>query len=192
MASLNPSTPDQLEAKKRVTQLNQDLKQETLTVQYGIIEITHLKERTDDCMMKKCSELQRALEKETQEQEQMDIRAKEMQAKGEFIKNAQQYLSERYFSLNRALAVEQANSCIEECQRPQMLIKRQLTHHFQEIQQNIQACCRTCEKVDTEKKSKEIDYNCVASCLESNIDILKSVNHRLQDEFKLSADKLFF
>ena len=80
---------------------------------------------------------------------------------------------------------------MSDCQRPMEVIKRVLGQNFGEVQSNIQACTRDCEKINTETNHKDVDYACIQNCLESNLAILKELDKRLNDNLLIKKDEIF-
>ena len=115
MAQLFSLSPEQREAKLSVERLNQELKQGTHDVQMSILEITNLKQRVEDCISKQCAEVQKQLAKEVEEQEAQEKKSSQLIEKGGYIKTPSEFLASRFFGLHRALVVNDANSCMEEC-----------------------------------------------------------------------------
>ncbi|CDW75620.1 UNKNOWN [Stylonychia lemnae] len=188
--SLKVLSAEQIQAKQRVQQLNQELKNETIQLQHNLMNKLSLKQRIEQCMTQKCLELSKQSEEIINEE---ITKRKEQEAQNpSYTLDKAHYLSTRYFSLDRSLTVERAETCLNECQRPSEIIKRVLTQNFKEVQENIQHCCKDCEVINQESNSREINYQCVSKCLETNISILKDVDKILCDEFVSRADLLFF
>lgn len=113
----------------------------------NLIQRIMLKDKIQACLAQKCAELTKQSEQIINEE--VEKRKHMEQSKTPYSSSKEDYMKNRYFNLERSLIVEEAEHCISACQRPAEIIKRVLGQNFKEIQDNIQLCCRDCEKLDT-------------------------------------------
>ena len=110
--------------------------------------------------------------------------------KQRYVLDADSYIMTKYSSVESVQAVMDAEECLHKCQRGKDIMAKTLEQNLQEFYTNIQLCYK-----DHEKKgpgnAREVNYQGVAGCLESNIQILQALDKKLNDEFLSRQDTLF-
>ena len=101
-----------------------------------------------------------------------------------------EYMSSRVSSLEDAMIIEKANSCVSLCQKPAEIVKKVISENFNYLQNNIQSCVNSCDKTK-KNKDDEPDYACLSECLDKNMIIIKDLDKRMNDSFLKHMDSLF-
>ena len=95
------------------------------------------------------------------------------QQKTKYTKSPEDYMSQKYSSVDSVLAVVDAEECLKECQRGTEVMKKVLEQNLQEFYTNIQLCYKDQEKAGGSRtQQREVNYQGVVGCLEANLLIL--------------------
>ena len=106
-----------------------------------------------------------------------------------YTTSADEYMTTKYSSVDSVMAVIDAELCLKSCQRSKDVLAKTLEQNLQEFYANIQLCYKDQEIVNGGQR--EVDYQGVIGCLESNMTILSSMDKRLNDELLSKQDILF-
>lgn len=157
----------------------------TQQMQMNLVSRLSLKERVEDCMASKCLSHTKNAEKIIEAENK-----KRQEQKSKYSTKPEEYLEHKFSSVESVIAVMDAEQCLKQCQRGRDVIAKTLEQNLQEFYSNIQQCYKDQEKVSNGQK--EVNYQGVVGCLEDNIEILKVMDKRLNDEFIMRQEQLFF
>ena len=184
--ALQRLSPEQRQAQQKIHALNTELHGMTQSLQVDILKRLNLQSRLEECMNLKCLDVTRRAELAIEHENSK----RQTQSKS-YILDTEKYMQEKFSSSDSTLAVIDAEECIRQCHRPRDIIAKTLEQNLGEFYSNIKLCFASQEKADPESKQKNIDYEGVSHCLESNITILKEMDKRLNDEFLRKSEAIF-
>ncbi len=145
-----------------------------------------MKERIESCMEKSCLSATKNAEKVIEAENK-----KRQSQKSKYVLDSTEYLEHKYSSVDSVTSVMEAEECLKKCQRGRDVIAKVLEQNLQEFYSNIQLCYKSQEHVDQASQTRNVNYQGVIGCLESNIKILDSLDKRMNEELIGWQDKLF-
>jgi hypothetical protein len=147
-------------------------------LQMGLVSRLQMKERIESCMEQKCLGVTKQAEKV------IEAENKKRQAqKSKFVTEPSEYMEHKYSNVDSVTAVMEAEECLKNCQRGRDVIAKVLEQNLQEFYTNIQLCYKSQEQAGGDDgQQRNINYQGVIGCLESNIKILDTIDKRLNEE----------
>jgi len=105
-----PTSPEVLEAQKKIHELNRELNQLTQQLQVNLVSRLQLKERIEGCMELKCISATKNAERVIE-----DENKKRQGQKSKFVTTPDEFIQYKYSSVESVMAVMEAEECMRQC-----------------------------------------------------------------------------
>ena len=104
------TSPEVLEAQKKIHELNRELNQLTQQLQVNLVSRLQLKERIEGCMESKCIPATKNAERVIE-----DENKKRQGQKSKFVTTPEEFIQYKYSSVESVMAVMEAEECMRQC-----------------------------------------------------------------------------